>query len=187
MGSPPFLWADEQKHAFELLKECLCSEPVCLYDASKDHEVHTDASSVGLAGVLMQKENDGKVHPVFYYSRHCSPAESRYSSHELETLAIVGAVKRFRVYLIGKPFRVMTDCAAVATTKTTKPLVPRIARWWLKLLEFDFELVHRAGTQNAHADALSRAPYEDARNVDVVTERIMRVVISSADWVVSMQ
>lgn len=189
VDSPPYVWGKQQIAAFQALKECLCNEPVlCLYDTTHNHEVHTDASSSGLAGVLLQQETDNNLHPVFYFSRHCSPAEAKYASHELEVLAIVESLERFRVYLLGKKFRVVTDCAAVATTKTTKPLVPRIARWWLKLQEFDFELSHRPGTQLAHVDAMSRAPVEPARDdLQVVTEQLMRIDISQTDWIVTMQ
>lgn len=187
-GNPAYVWGDDQQTAFESLKLVLCTEPVlCLYDAGRQHEVHTDASSTGLAGILMQREDDGKVHPVFYFSRRCTPAESVFASHELEVLAIVEAVDRFRVYLLGKRFRIVTDCAAVTTTKATTPLLPRIARWWLKLQEFDYELVHRPGAQLAYVDAMSRAPVEPEREVQAVAERILRVDISPADWVVTMQ
>lgn len=183
-----FQWGEQQTKAFDELRRRLCSEPVLvLYDVNKRHEVHTDASSVGLAGVLLQEDSEGRLRPVFYYSRHCTEAESRYASHELEVLAIVETLERFRFYLIGKHFRVVTDCAAVATTKTTKQLVPRIARWWLKLQEYDFDLLHRPGVQMAHVDALSRAPYEPAREVPVVTERILRVEVDQNDWLLTMQ
>lgn len=188
VGDPPYVWGDAQQTVFESLKLILCVEPVlALYDVEREHEIHTDASSLGLAGVLMQIEADGKLHPVFYYSRHCTSAESVYTSHELEVLAIVETIERFRVYLFGKRFRVVTDCAAVTTTKTTTPLLPRVARWWLALQEYDFELVHRPGTQLAYVDAMSRAPVEPARAVPVVVDRLMRVHISQEDWVVSMQ
>lgn len=135
----------------------------------------------------MQEEGEGNLNPVFYYSRHCSELESRYHSYELEVLAIVESLERFRVYLLGRPFRVITDCAAVTTTRLSKPLLPRIARWWLKLQEYDFELVHRPGKQIAYVDALSRSPNEAARSVPVVTERVMFSEINSTDWLVTMQ
>ena len=131
---------------------------LALYDSSKEHEVHTDASSSGLAAVLMQRE-EGQLKPVFYFSKRCSDLEAKYHSYELEVLAIVEALERFRVYLIGKFFYVVTDCSAVTTTRLKKALWPRIARWWLKLQKFDFELIHRAGIRIPHVDALSRAPY----------------------------
>jgi len=38
-----------------------------------------------------------------------------------------------------------------------RELIPRIARWWLRIQEFDMDIVHRAGTLMNHVDALSRA------------------------------
>lgn len=138
----------------------------------KRHEVHTDASAVGLAGILMQEEDKGVMKPVFYYSRRCSEQERQYHSYELEVLAIVESVERFEFYLLGKHFRIITDCAAVTTTRASSPLLPRIARWWLKLGEFDFEFVHRHGRDIGHADALGRA---------------RRIEIDQVDWLITMQ
>ena len=63
----------------------------------------TDASSVGLGAVL---EQEG--HAVAYFSRALRNAESRYSTIELECLAIVESLKRFRHYLIGRHFQILT-------------------------------------------------------------------------------
>jgi len=85
------------------------------------HEVHTDASSKRIADVLLQKEDEGH-RPVFYYSRLCSETESRYSSYALEVLAITESLERFRIYLIGSDFVVVTDCNTVATLKESTAL-----------------------------------------------------------------
>lgn len=37
-------------------------------------------------------------------------------------------------------------------------MVPRIGRWWIKIIEFNFDVEHRAGTSLGHVDALSRNP-----------------------------
>jgi hypothetical protein len=58
-------------------------------------ELHTDASSDGYGAILMHKI-DGKNRVIEYYSKRTSPAESRYHSYELETLAVVNAIKYFR-------------------------------------------------------------------------------------------
>jgi len=39
-----------------------------------------------------------------------TPAESRYSSYELEVLAIIKALKKFHVYLLGIACTIVTDC-----------------------------------------------------------------------------
>jgi hypothetical protein len=49
--------------------------------------VHTDASEVGLGGVLSQVRA-GEEHPVMYISRKLLPNELNYSTVEKEALAI---------------------------------------------------------------------------------------------------
>jgi len=73
-------------------------------------ELHTDASSIALAGILLQKQVLGSWHPIAYYSQATNLAESKYHSFELEMLAIVKAIERFHIYLYGIEFTVVTDC-----------------------------------------------------------------------------
>ena len=49
-------------------------------------------------------------------SRKTSEAEKNYSSYELKTMAVVQALKKFRVYLLGVQFKVVTDCKAITQT-----------------------------------------------------------------------
>lgn len=153
-----WLWSDAEDRAFMLLKEKLVDRPVlALYDPTLETELHTDASSLGVGGILMQWQKDSRVlKPVAYFSRQTTPEEKFLHSYELETLAVVSSLKKFRVYLLGIHFKVFTDCAALRTTLTKRDLIPRIARWWLQISEFTFEIEYRPGVQMAHVDALSR-------------------------------
>ncbi|GFW04715.1 retrovirus-related Pol polyprotein from transposon 17.6 [Trichonephila clavipes] len=45
-------------------------------------------------------------------SQKTTPAEEKYSSYELEVLAVVTALKKFRTYLLGNHFKIITDCSA---------------------------------------------------------------------------
>lgn len=113
----------------------------------------------GYGAVLLQKNaSDGRLHPVYYASGKTSLAEQKYSSYELEVLAIVRAPKKFRVYLLGIPFKIVTDCRAFALTMKKRDLGVRVARWVLLLEEFEYEIEHRSGTRMLHVDALSRNP-----------------------------
>lgn len=63
-------WECEQSKSFDELKRLLCSKPVlALYDPLLVTEVHTDACKLGVAGILLQKQNDGSLRLVMYYSR----------------------------------------------------------------------------------------------------------------------
>lgn len=153
-----FKFEKEQIVAFNALKTILCEKPVLkLYDESRETELHTDASKWGFGACLLQR-HDGILHPVFYYSRKTSPAETKYSSYELEVLAVISALKKLRVYLLGLKFKIITDCKAFQQTMTKRDISAKIARWALQLEEFDCSVEHRAGTAMRHVDALSRCP-----------------------------
>ncbi|GBN18050.1 hypothetical protein AVEN_15842-1 [Araneus ventricosus] len=76
-------------------------------------------------------------------SEKTSPQEEKYSSYELEVLAIIEDLKKFRNYLIGSKFRIVTDCSAFQRTMNKTQLTPKIARWALFLEDFNYEIVHR--------------------------------------------
>ena len=176
-----FIWGNEQETAFVALKDILCKRPVlAFYDPSLKTELHTDASAKGLGGILLQHQVEGGLKPVMYFSRQTTPEENKYHSYELETLAVIESFKKFRVYLLGISFLVITDCNALRTTFTKKDLLPRVARWWLTAQEFDFEVVYRPGSKMQHADALSRNPVETALPV-------MSINMSEEDWLQVIQ
>ncbi|GFU16232.1 transposon Ty3-I Gag-Pol polyprotein [Trichonephila clavipes] len=88
-----------------------------------------------------------------------SDNERKFISFELEVLAVVGALKKFRIYGLGTSFKTITDCDALVKTLSKKELNPRIARWALYLQEFNYTIEHRTGSKMAHVDALNRPPH----------------------------
>lgn len=151
-------WGDEQINAFPKLKEILNTRPVlAIYNPSYETELHTDASSVGLGGILLQRPSvETSFQPVAYFSRQTLVEEQHLHSYELETLAVIASLARFRVYLLGLSFKRVTDCNALRSTLTKRDVIPRIARWWLLIQEFNFSIKYRPGAQLCHADSLSR-------------------------------
>lgn len=145
--------------AFEKLKQLLISAPVLsLYDPTRETELHTDASKLGYGAVILQKQIDGKFHPIAYFSKSVGKHEINYHSYELETLAIVYALARFRVYLAGIPFTIVTDCNSLVMTFGKKDVNSRIARWVWEFERFNYKIKHRSGSSMGHVDALSRNP-----------------------------
>ncbi|KAK9681069.1 RNase H-like domain found in reverse transcriptase [Popillia japonica] len=71
------------------------------------------------------------------------PAETKYSSYGLEVLAITQAVRKFRIYLLGTEFKIITDCSAFQRTIDKKDLTTRVARWALLLEEYNFKIEHQ--------------------------------------------
>ena len=133
---------------------------LCSPDPDKVFILQTDASSVGIAAVLSQQDDQQVERPVAYFSRQLLPRETRYATAEQECLAVVEAVKHFRVYLTGVPFRVQTDHRCLMYLDKLKDESSRLTRWALTLQPYNFVVTHRPGRLNANADGLSRQAWE---------------------------
>lgn len=186
----PWIWGQDQEDSFITLKEKLTTEPVLqIYSPCAKTEVHTDASSLGLAGILMQEGLDNCYHPVFYVSRQTTREESRYHSSELETLAVVWTCSKLRVYLVGRRFKLVTDCNSLRSAFAKKDVIPRIGRWLLKMQEFEFTIEHRPGESMKHVDAMSRNPFGDSEHTEIVEglELLQIEELNVVDWITLSQ
>jgi hypothetical protein len=90
------VWTEEHTNAWKRIQEGLASAPVLRQpDPDREYLVDTDASNVGVGAVLLQRDDEGKPHPICYASRKLAPAKQRYSTREQEALAIIFAVEKF--------------------------------------------------------------------------------------------
>uniref|UniRef100_A0A1I7UDV4 RNA-directed DNA polymerase n=1 Tax=Caenorhabditis tropicalis TaxID=1561998 RepID=A0A1I7UDV4_9PELO len=97
-----FKWGEKEAEAFESIKTALISPPILTtprMDGS--FEMHTDASKVGIAAVLLQ-EQEGILRVIAYASRPTTPVEQRYVAIESEALAITWGLHHYRPYIFGK-------------------------------------------------------------------------------------
>ncbi len=151
-----FIWTDECEHTFQRLKQLLCSAPILAYpNFGKEFVLQTDASDYGVGAVLSQLDDLGNEKVIAYASKALSPREQKYSTTEKEAFAVVFGTAHFRVYLLGRHFKLITDHNALRWLHTMEAK-GRLARWIMDLQEFDFSVVHRAGRIHNNADALSR-------------------------------
>ena len=89
----------------------------------------------------------------------------KISTNELELLAVVWAVDRYKHYLLGKPFIIATDHKALTTAldgnKSNKTYQSRLTPWVDRLLPYQFKIVHIPGRDMGIVDYLSRDPFND--------------------------
>lgn len=165
-----FCWTAHQQEAFDTLKRALGSAPVLgIPDFNSEFVVQTDASHCGLAAVLLQ-DREGKREPLAYASRCLSQAEKDYSVYELEALAVLFALEKFRFYLEHKPFCLETDNQALSWVLARPRKAGRIARWAVRISAFKFNVKHIRGAENAVADALSRMFQQHESGADSCNE-----------------
>lgn len=171
-------WNERHDEARNSIIQHLSTAPtLALFQENAPIELYTDASSLAYGAVLVQLI-EGRHHPVAYMSQRTTDAESRYHSYELETLAVVRAIKHFRQYLYGRNFKVITDCNALKASSHKKDLLPRVHRWWAFLQNYDFEVEYRKGDRLQHADFFSRNPS---------TEMSVNVMTRDTDWLLIEQ
>ncbi|KAL0366691.1 UNVERIFIED_CONTAM: Retrovirus-related Pol polyprotein from transposon.6 [Sesamum radiatum] len=130
----------------------MTSLPVlALPDFSSTFNVTTDASTVAVGAVLSQHG-----HQLAFFSKKLGPRMAAASTYVRELYAITEAVKKWRQYLLGRPFRIFTDHKSIKDLVTQSVQTPEQHKWLSKL--FTYEIFYKPGKENLVADALSRVP-----------------------------
>ena len=156
-----FIWEQEQEDAFLKIIEQLAKEPVLkLPDYSKQFILKTDASGIGFGGCIVQVHN-GKEHPVSFFSGTFNDTQRRkWNTWQKEAFAVVKGVKKYKHFLTGNKFKIVTDNAALLKL-LTKPAKEdtnaMIDRWRIYLQSSSFEIEHRPGDKLVIEDGLSRS------------------------------
>ena len=113
---------------------------LALSDWSQPFTIETDASGVGLGAVLSQ---DG--HPIAFFSQKLSPRAQGKSIYERELMAIVLSVQKWRHYLLGRRFTIVSDQKALKFLLEQREVQPQFQKWLTKLLGYDFEILYQSG------------------------------------------
>ena len=167
-------WGKKQDEDFNNIKKQLTEEP-CLahYAKDRDNIVTTDASKTGLGITLWQKQSDGKIKPIAFGSRYLNESEQKYSIGELELLAVVWGLEKFRFYLYGKKVFLYTDHQAleplIKRNRCNRQYSARLTRWLDRLAHFDIAIQHIAGSNLKFTD-ISR-PGTMRRKFDMNAQR----------------
>src|SRR4051812_19087442 len=152
----PFVFDEDCKEAFEVLKKAFITAPIVQPpDWNLPFEIMCDASDFAVGAVLGQRV-DKKLNVIHYASKTLDSAQRNYATTEKEFLAVVFACDNFRQYIVDFKVIIHTDHAAIKYLMTKKDSKPRLIRWVLLLQEFDLQIVDRKGADNPVVDNLSR-------------------------------
>ena len=149
-------WSVVHENAFKTLKSNLISAPILkIPDITQPFVLCCDASSIGLGAVLLQYRND-ELFSVSYASKKLSNAEKKYSTIERECLAVIWAIKKFKMWLYGVEFTFQTDHQPLQFIDQAKFTNDRIMRWALFLQNYKIKFHCVKGVDNVGADYMSR-------------------------------
>ena len=107
---------------------------------------------------------------------------NNYSSMKLEFLALKWPVtEKFRSYLLGAEFEVLTDNNPLSHLETAK-LGAVEQRWTSQLALFNFKITYKPGKNNQNADALSRI----SSKPQTLTEKPKAAIIGTSSVITTL-
>ena len=146
----------EALKVFQSLKDEIAAATLMTPLEDVQFEVETDASDYAIAATLNQAGR-----PVAFFSRTLNKSEHHHPPVEKEACAIVEAVGKWRHFLQGRHFKLITDQRSVAfmydrKRPNSKVKNDKIMRWCTDLSPYSYDIVYRPGPENKGADTLSR-------------------------------
>ena len=159
-------WTQEYENAFKTIKNIVVSRE-CLTvidhaDKTKNIYLTTDASDTVSSAVLSFGPSWEKARPVAFNSMTFKGPELNYPVHKKELLAIIRALRKWKMDLVGSEFYVYTDHKTLLNFNTQKDLSRRQARWMEELAIYNCKFIYVKGDDNMVANALSRYPQRES-------------------------
>ena len=154
-----FHWSDENGKAFKNILNAVKNITENRHFVSdRETRIVCDSSREGVGAALEQDTPDGWA-TIAYASRFINSCEQKYSVNELELLAVVWAIEHFKYYLYGRRFTLITDhqtlVSALKSNRGIKTYQSRLTRWIDRLIPFDFDIQHLAGSKMGLIDYIS--------------------------------
>ena len=182
-------WTPQHQEMFDRLRKKLMSPPILILPLPQHtYVLYTDASGYYMGAVLNQVDAANNLQGVIAYeSRKFKGAELNYDVREKEFLAIIHSLKKWRHYLLDRPFILYTDHHSLQYVINQKTLSGRIARWLDLIAEYHFEIRYIQGPKNVVADCLSRkdiaAPPGEVRHSEHLkhTIRLNRMMLTTTE------
>ena len=89
------------------VKNLFVNPPLLVHaNPEKQYILETDASQFAISSVLLQVADDGREHPVAYFSRKLNPQQINYPVYDKELYAIVASLEHWRHHLQGAKFKI---------------------------------------------------------------------------------
>ena len=155
----PATWKHDYIKIFQDFKESLkTTYMICFPNYDLEWQLFTDASDLGVAGVLFQvnilETGEKRLEVIAFVSHKFSEVALRWSTIDKECFAIFHTLKVLKRMLWGKTFICYTDHANLQ--QLAKSDVFKLQRWAQFMATFDMKVIHVPGSKNP-ADAGSRS------------------------------
>ncbi|MCO5594824.1 hypothetical protein L7F22_048858 [Adiantum nelumboides] len=135
-----FAWSKDLEEYFKSIKMVLSELPTLMppcWDFPFFVNPSVGAESIG-AILLQQDPQSSRMRPVYFTSRVTTNIEKGYSEAELMMLSLIFAVRKFRSYLLTKPFVILTFENLLSWVSSQMTMNPRISKWLMELQSYEY-------------------------------------------------
>ena len=103
------------------------------------HEVHTDAGTVGVGGVLLQHHSQAKLHFIYHKTMVLAKPQHKHTIGVIECMAIVLEPHKLCVFVDGTHFTIISDHHAFHFVKSKHTLSPlmQCCLWQTRVCDCD--------------------------------------------------
>jgi len=133
---------------------------LALLDFTQPFVIECDACRISIGAVLSQNNR-----LIAYFSEAFKGFALTLSTYEKEMLAIVKSIKKWRPYLLGKPFTVRTDQQSLKYLLEQRITTPAQTRWLPKIMGYEYIIEYKKGVDNQVTDSLSRVTENKVSNI----------------------
>ncbi|XP_021732042.1 uncharacterized protein LOC110698832 [Chenopodium quinoa] len=154
-------WGDEQKLAFQQLRDHLAQLPTLARPVvGETLYLYVAVSPTAVSAVLL-KEEEKIQQPIYFVSHTLTDAESRYPLLEKIAYAVVVAARKLRPYFDSHQIVVLTDQPLEKVLGKVEKS-GRLTKWAFELTEFSISYQPRAAIKaQALADFLAECSYQE--------------------------
>ena len=140
----PFIWTPTADKAFTDLKKALCKAPVLgLPDFALSFVLETDASGIGMGAIFSQRN-----HPIAFFSKTFCLNLLQASTYVWELAAIMVAVKKWRQYLLGHHFTILTDHRSLKELMAQEIQTPEQQTYLVRLMGYNYTIQYPVGRRH---------------------------------------
>lgn len=153
-GRTTLHWSPEFEEACEKLKVPLTFSLVFAFPSfGKPLVAETGASQVATGAVLLQKEDERRLHPIQLAIPMMASSKQNCFACEREVSVVVFALQKYRLFILSmEPFLSITDQQALRAASAERDTYDRPARWMEFFARYDFVTEYRKRSSNQAAD-----------------------------------
>ncbi|MCO5576149.1 hypothetical protein L7F22_029957 [Adiantum nelumboides] len=152
-----FAWEQEHLECFNEVKEVLGSLPTII--PPDPQGIYYPCPSVGLdafGAVLMQKDpKTAYMRPIYFTSKVMTQGQKGYTDIEQLVFSLIVAIRKFRSYLLPKPFIILTLEHNLPYAIQHMSISSKISKWVLELQEYEYTFIVEDSTRASLADVLT--------------------------------